>query len=246
MNASGLALVLMAWAVSVAAAPTPAPVNVTQLKQQRAQAVAQNDLITQLQAAQAAKDWPKAEALAEKLTALDPEDWQYRQALADVRFHRGDYAGALEAYTAALADAGKVKVTPTLREAMALMYTNEGNAYIKLKRNDEAIKAYTQAAQLSVHPATAWFNLCAVQYNLGAVDPALAACDKAIAADPTKADAYFIKGSVLMGNASVDASGNTVVPPGTVEALQKYLELAPQGAHAGDVKQMLDFLQGKP
>jgi hypothetical protein len=33
------------------------------------------------------------------------------------------------------------------------------------------------------------------------------------------------------------------VPPGTVETLRQYLALAPDGAHAKDVKEMLDFLK---
>jgi hypothetical protein len=33
-----------------------------------------------------------------------------------------------------------------------------------------------------------------------------------------------------------------VPPPGTTEALQKYLELQPTGPHAEEVKQMLAFL----
>jgi len=31
-------------------------------------------------------------------------------------------------------------------------------------------------------------------------------------------------------------------PPGTAEALKKYLELAPAGPHAKDVKEMLDMI----
>jgi tetratricopeptide (TPR) repeat protein len=238
-------VLVIALYAGIAAAATQAPANITLLKQQRADALAQNDLITQVQAAQAAKDWPKAESLLLQLIAKDPQDWQYQQALADVQLKEGKYAAAADSYAAALLAAGKAKVTPAIRQAMALMYINEGNAFIKLKRNDDAIKAFTQAAQLSDHPATAWFNLCATQYNLGAMDGALAACDKAIAADPTKADAYFIKGSILMGNSTVDANGKTVAPPGTVEALQMYMKLAPDGPNVPDVKQMLDYLQGK-
>jgi hypothetical protein len=33
------------------------------------------------------------------------------------------------------------------------------------------------------------------------------------------------------------------VPPGTVEALRRYLALAPDGGHAKEVKDMLDFLK---
>jgi hypothetical protein len=63
-------------------------------------------------------------------------------------------------------------------------------------------------------------------------------CDKAIAADPTKADAYFIKGSALFGDARIE-NGKMVLPDGAMQALQKYLELAPSGSHVTDVKAML-------
>ena len=241
-----IAGLLASAAAAATAAPTSAPMDVTALKQQRAQAIKENELITQAQAAEAAKDWPKAESLLQRLVDLEPHDWQHHQALADARLNGGDYAGALQAYAAALAITGKAKVTPALNEAMSVIYSDEGTAYLKLKRNAEAVQAFTQAAQLSAHPATPWFNLCALHYNLGDVDAGLKACEQAIAADPTKADAYFIKGSLLMGNASLDAAGKVVAPSGTAEALQKYLALAPDGPHAADVKQMLAYLNGQP
>jgi len=79
------------------------------------------------------------------------------------------------------------------------------------------------------------------------VQAASSACDKAIAADPNKADAYFIKGSVMIGmsDGKLDPQGHLIVPPGTTDALKKYLELAPEGGHAGDVKAMLDGIGAK-
>jgi hypothetical protein len=97
-------------------------------------------------------------------------------------------------------------------------------------------------ASADPNAATAWFNLCATAYNTADDVAALNACDKAIAADPGKADAWFIKGSVLVGQSKLDKAGREVAPPGTTQALHKYLELAPNGAHAVDVKAMLDFL----
>jgi tetratricopeptide (TPR) repeat protein len=102
--------------------------------------------------------------------------------------------------------------------------------------------AYEKSAPLSPNPAIAYFNLCAVHYNTGDTTGTLDACDKAIAADPNKADAYFIKGSVLVGEAAF-ANGKYTAPPGTLEALNKYLALAPNGAHAADVRQMIDLLK---
>ena len=47
---------------------------------------------------------------------------------------------------------------------------------------------------------------------------------KAIDADPNYADAQYQYGNVfLAGKATADASGKITAPPGTVEALQKYI-----------------------
>ena len=194
--------------------------------------------------AQETHDWAGAEAALKQLTVMYPSRWQYSQALADAQLHQGKYEEAVHSYETALAGAVKDKLKAT-RQAMATMYTNQGNAYVKLHKVDEALAAYTKAASLSDKPGTAYFNLCALYYNQGKTEQALAACDKAIAADPNKADAYFIKGSVLLSNATVETGGKTTYPPGTAEALQMYLKLAPTGGHAADVQQMLDFINGK-
>ncbi len=231
-----------------APASTPAPVNATEAKQAIAQAQNENAIITQVQTAQAAKDWPKADSLLTQLTAMAPGDWRYQQALGDVRLNEGKYAEAAESYAKALATAGKAEVTPAIHEAMAAMYSNQGNAYVKLKKDEQAFKSYTQAAQLAATPAasaTDWSNACVEGFNASQHKEAMEACDKAIAADPTKANAWFIKGSILMGDSDEDANGKPLPPPGTVEAFKKYLALEPHGPHAGEAQQMLDYLSGK-
>jgi tetratricopeptide (TPR) repeat protein len=105
------------------------------------------------------------------------------------------------------------------------------------------LAANTPALAQASNPAVAAFNSCALLYNAGKVDEAIAACNQAIALDPGKADAYFIKGSALFGNGKVGSDGKYEVPPGAVEALNKYLELAPDGGHAPDVHAMLDSLK---
>ena len=217
------------WAVCAAvfAAPTTAQ--------------SENQLVTQANKAEAAHDWAGAEAALTQLAAMNPGHWQYSEGLADAQLREGKYEEAVHSYETALSLAVKDKLKAT-RQAMATMYTNQGNAYLKLHKEDQALAAYSKAASLSDNPGTAYFNLCATYYNTGKTEQALTACDKSIAADPTKADAYFIKGSVLMGNSTADAKGKTVVPAGTAEALQMYLKLAPTGAHVADVQKMLDFI----
>jgi tetratricopeptide (TPR) repeat protein len=86
-----------------------------------------------------------------------------------------------------------------------------------------------------------YFNLCATYYNLKRSQEAVAACDHAIASDPTLADAYYIKGSILFGQGQLE-HGKYAVPPGTTEALNKYLEYAPYGDHALAVRDMINQL----
>jgi tetratricopeptide (TPR) repeat protein len=68
-----------------------------------------------------------------------------------------------------------------------------------------------------------------------------AAADKSIAADPTKPIPYYLKGQALIGKATVDPKTSKIIaPPGCAEAYQKYLELAPDGQFAADVKGVLE------
>ena len=220
-----------------------------ELKKQNERAQSQNALIKQAMEAMTAKNWQAALAPLQQLIAEDPNNWQYYSALGDVQFNLGSYDQALAAYEKGIRlaqsapDGAKNPIDDLNKKAaIGKMLTQQGNAYLKLRKNKEAVEAFTKAASLDPNPATAYFNLCATQYNAGNVGGALTACDKAIAADPSKADAYFIKGSLLIGESKTDSSGKVIAPAGAAEALKRYLELAPNGPHASDVKQLLSFI----
>ena len=208
----------------------------------------ENALVTQAQAAMQARNWQAAETAFRQLVAIAPTRWEYQEGLGAAQYNLGRYEDALASYEKAIplarrnAEPASDK-SATAKAAVAQMLTTEGNIYLKLRKNSQAIDAYTKAAAVSPNPAVAYFNLCATSYNTGNMEAALAACDKAIAADPTKADAYFVKGSVMVGNGAVDQKGKFTVPKGTVETLNKYLELQPNGAHASDVKEMLNAIK---
>ena len=124
-----------------------------------------------------------------------------------------------------------------------LRLLSPGAARRLLAGGSALLMASAQGFAQAGNPAVAAYNRCAMLYNAGKTDEAIAACDQAIALDPGKADAYFVKGSALYGNGKIGSGGKYEVPPGTVEALNKYLELAPNGAHAQDVHAMLDALK---
>ncbi|HXM20731.1 MAG TPA: tetratricopeptide repeat protein [Terriglobales bacterium] len=140
------------------------------------------------------------------------------------------------------------KKSPDAAKVLAQFYNNLGKAEAQLGKTDEAVKAYTQAAQLD--PAGAgmyYFNLGAILTNANVKnDPemrkaAVQAFDKAIVADPTRADAYYWKGTNLIGAATLQGD-KMIAPEGTAEAFQKYLELQPTGPHAEEAKAMLTGL----
>jgi tetratricopeptide (TPR) repeat protein len=84
----------------------------------------------------------------------------------------------------------------------------------------------------------------ALLINTGQNDQAVEEFKKAIAADPNYADAQYQYGVALAGKATTDASGKINAPAGSVEALQKYLELKPDGPYAQSAKELIAQLGG--
>ena len=205
---------------------------------------AENALSVKATAALTARNWQEAERALKLLTAMEPTRSDYQKSLGEAQGNLGHYADAVASYDKAISLAEKSSSDANVDRAKAKaafgdMFTAKGNMFLKLKKNADAIAAYSKAATLSPNPAVAYFNICATLYNSGEMNAAVTACDKAVAADPNKADAYFIKGSALFGEALLDKSGKFVVPAGAIQALQKYLALAPNGGHAVEVKEML-------
>ncbi len=228
------------------------------IKAENSRATNINALINQYNAAKDAQNWPEAEAALKQMIAADPNRWEYFQALGIAQMNQQEYQESIDSNEKGIQaaqgyasgttpkDPKNANSEPAKAKAgMGQMLASEGNAYLKLKKNSEAIAVFNKAAEMDPNPAVAYFNICATQYNTGNMEGAAAACDKAIQADPNKADAYFIKGSALFGQGKMDAQNKYVPPPGTAEAFKKYLELAPDGSHAADVKAMLEAVGAK-
>ena len=153
-----------------------------------------------------------------------------------------DYEKALDLKQKAM-DADPKQKTADATKIMAQYYNNLGQAQAKSGKVDDAMKSYTQAAELDPTGAGQYYyNLGATLINSGKSDDAIGAFDKAIAADPNKADAYYQKGVCLVGKATTDKDGKVTPVPGTVEAFNKYLELQPNGPNAEAAKSMLQYI----
>lgn len=144
------------------------------------------------------------------------------------------YAKAFEAYQKAIAlkpDAGSYR-------------NNYALALVSAGKVEEAQAELSKAAELE--PANAgqyYFNLGAVLTNTGRAKEATEAFRKATQANANNAEAWYQLGISLLSDAKLDEkTGKTTPAPGTIESLQKYVELQPNGAHAAEVKSMIDSL----
>lgn len=141
---------------------------------------------------------------------------------------------AIEAYKKVLA------INPN----SAAIYNQMGNVYGAEKKMPEATEALNKAAQLDPTMASkAYFNMGANMVNSGQPGPAAEFFKKATDADPNYAEAWYQYGSLQMMKGSVDPkTGAQTYPPETATALQKYLELQPNGKHAQEASAMLQAM----
>ena len=154
---------------------------------------------------------------------------------------RGDekkqwYEKSMEAYQKALA----------MKADDASYHNNFALALANSGKLQEAQAELVKAAELDPpNGGRYFFNLGAVLINTNHIKEATEAFKKATEADPNFADAYFQLGVTLTGMASVDPSTGAIVPaPGTKEALEKYLQLAPSGPNAAAAKSLLETITG--
>jgi tetratricopeptide (TPR) repeat protein len=128
----------------------------------------------------------------------------------------------------------------------ASLHNNLGNLYAEMGKPADAAAEFKKAADLDpTHASGYYYNLGAIMVNKGQMDEAAVALKKATDIDPTNATAWYWYGMALMGKAQVKPDGTLVPAPGTIEAFQTYLKLAPTGPWAPQAQASIDSLQGK-
>jgi tetratricopeptide (TPR) repeat protein len=187
----------------------------------------------------------EAIAACNQAIAADPGQWDFYQLLAGAQVMGGKKTEALATYDRGIEVAHKALEaqpdSPRPKTGLGQMLTAKGNLYSQMRRFDDAITAFQEAAQLAAYPALPYFNLCATYYNTNRMDQAVMACEKAISSDPGMAEAYYIKGAALFGKGE-RKEGKYVAPPETRDVLNKYLGLSPFGPHADAARGLLEKL----
>ena len=203
-----------------------------------------NDAYTTGKNALEAKQYDAAIESLVKAGEMDPKQGAVWSALADA------YVSKAQA-TPAEAAANYEKAFDSFKKALEIsptdagLFNNYALALAKDKKIDDAKTNLAKAAELDPPGAGKYYyNLGALLVNSGQNDAATDTFKKAIELDPNYADAQYQYGVALAGKATTDATGKVIPPPGTVEALQKYLELRPDGANAPAAKEMIAALGG--
>ena len=153
-------------------------------------------------------------------------------------FYAADGKGTHSGGGLAAPDATPAKHNP---EVEGISQSSLGEIYIHTNRIPEAQAAFDKAA--AANPAQAglyYSNEAVFFFQINNAPAQLDAANKAIAADPTRARNYYFKAQALATQATVDPKTNKLIlPPGCLEAYQKYLELDPNGQFAADSKSII-------
>jgi len=194
-----------------------------------------NGLLAQNKQLVDAKQYDQAIAVMEQAVALDQTKDILYANLADDYANAKQYDKAADAYNKAIA----------LKPNNAGYVINLGTVLSKEGKIDEANAAFTKAATMDPTQAKmAMYNSAVILLNQGNLDAAAPAFDKLLALDPQNGDAWYYKAICLLGKATTDAKGNIIPPPGSIEALQKSLQYAPNGPNAATAKAELQTLKG--
>ena len=204
-----------------------------------------NDLLKQARADNQAKKYDDAATAMQQATQLKadaPVLW-LEYGIAQTGQKKYDDA-ATSLKKAIDLDTNSKKPNP---EVEAAANNALGEVYASTNKVPDATAAYDNAAKLQPSNAGMYYtNETIVLSRSGQTDAVIAAAEKAIAADPSKPVPYYLKGQALISKATVDPKTQKIVaPPGTAEAYNKYLELAPNGPMAPEAKNILNEIGEK-
>ena len=193
-------------------------------------------------------DWDAAIAELKDAVDLDPSRDVPHARLADAYWHASLAAGshaevdlrhASEEYTRA------IELRP-----VAAYHNNLGQVYARQQRWDDAIAAFKAAAALDAEQRPLYdLNAGVVLFDRSQSEPAgevahlraaVALFAEVLKAEPQNAEAHYLNAVGLLRQASAEPEWKT--PDAAVASLQRYLELAPDGRHADEVRALLASL----
>lgn len=193
----------------------------------------------------ASKNYAAADALMTKDTAAMPNAYLLWVELGTAQLGEKKFDDAITSLTKAIS-LDQASKKPNL-QVEGIAGNVLGEAYGDAGHFNKSDAAYDAAAQADPKNAAMYYkNEAIVMSRNSKNDLTVKAADKAIAANPNDPIPYYLKGQALIQNATVDPKTQKVIAPaGCREAYEKYLQLAPNGPFAPDVKGVLQSLSQK-
>jgi len=183
------------------------------------------------------KQYNQAVTEFETAAQLDPKQHAVFANLAQAYVGLNQFDKAIAAYEQAI----------TLKPDSSPLHNNLAGLYARAGRVEDAQRAYAKAVELSpTEAATYYYNMGVTFVNAGQHKAAIEPLRKTIEANPKNAAAHYWLGVCLYSTAEYkieEGQVKTILPPGTVEAFEKYLELEPNGQYAEQARQNLQIIQ---
>ena len=198
-----------------------------------------NDLLKQARAANAAKKYDDAATAMQQATTLKPDAAVLWLELGIAQTGQKKYDDAATSLKKALdLDTNSKKPNPEVEaaddNALGEVYANTNKIPTQRHRMTPrpSSNRRTQACSTPTRPLSS-----AVP---GKPTPPSLPRTRRLPPTRTRLIAYYLKGQALISKATVDPKTQKIVaPPGTAEAYNKYLELAPNGPMAPEAKSIL-------
>lgn len=190
------------------AAPKLTKEQLAKIKADNEKIAGLNSLISEAQNARQAQDWPKAEAALKKLLAAAPDSsrWDFYWALGDAQSHSNELQDSVQTYDKGIqiakslasgatpADPKNPNSSPAAARSGAVrMLTSQGNVYLKLQKQDEAIASLKKAVDIDPNSALGQYNLCGVEFSVQKFDDAKTTCNKYLQLEPSGAHSEEVK-----------------------------------------------------
>jgi tetratricopeptide (TPR) repeat protein len=183
--------------------------------------------------------YTEAETLMLKDTTAKPDASVLWAELGQAQLGLKKYDEAEATYKKALAlEVDAKKPNPGVQGASN---AGLGEIYARTGKLPDAIASYDAAAKAVPAQAGIYLkNEAIIFFQTNNSDAQVAAANKAIAVDPTQPILYYLNGQGLIGQSTIDPKTQRIVlPQDCMDAYQMYLQLAPTGPYAAEVKGIL-------
>ncbi len=172
------------------------------------------------------KKYGEAIEILEKIIADNPDAYVLYKSVGNCYFAAEDYEKALEAY---------MKVYEKQPDRTDIM-ADIANTYNNMGKKDLAAEWYLKIPLGQIRSIDTAYNAGVLLYNAGKLEEAAVYFRKAVEIDSEFADGYY-----QLGMASVASNK----PEEAIDALKKFLALAPDSPQASTAKSVLEVLEKK-